>query len=109
MFCAVAGGVTGAQEAAFDAFVARYRQRYGMPLQTYAPYAYDAVMVFAAAMQQAGSSEPSKFLPALAKVRHEGVTGSIAFDRKGDLQNAALTLYTYRSGKKTKLQVLRAR
>lgn len=109
VFCAVAGGVTGAQEAAFDAFVARYRQRYGMPLQTYAPYAYDAVMVFAAAMQQAGSSEPSKFLPALAKVRHEGVTGSIAFDRKGDLQNAALTLYTYRSGKKTKLQVLRAR
>ena len=109
VFCAVAGGVTGAQETAFNAFVERYRQRYGMPLQTYAPYAYDAVMVFAAAMQQAQSSDPSKYLPVLAKVRHEGVTGSIAFDPKGDLSNAALTLYTYRAGKKTKLQVLRAK
>lgn len=109
VFCAVAGGVTGPQEAVFDEFGKRYRQRYGMPLQTYAPYAYDAVMVFAAAMQQAQSSDPSRFLPVLAKIRHEGITGSIAFDSKGDLGNAALTLYTYRAGKKTKLQVLRGK
>lgn len=109
VFCAVAGGVTGPQEAVFTAFVERYRQRYGIPLQTYAPYAYDCVMVFAAAMQQAQSSDPRKFLPVLAKIRHEGITGSIAFDQKGDLRNAALTLYTYRQGKKTKLQVLRSK
>lgn len=109
VFCAVAGGVSGPQEAAFNAFWERYRQRYGIPLQTYAPYAYDAVMVFAAAMQQAQSSEPAKFLPVLAKIRHEGITGSIAFDAKGDLRDAALTLYTYRMGKKTKLQVMRAK
>jgi branched-chain amino acid transport system substrate-binding protein len=35
------------------------------------------------------------------------VTGAIAFDAKGDLRNAAMTLYTYRQGKKVKLQVLR--
>ncbi|MCC2958377.1 branched-chain amino acid ABC transporter substrate-binding protein [Massilia sp. IC2-477] len=107
VFCAVAGGVTGAQEAAFNAFGERFRQRYGHPVETYAPYAYDAVMVFAAAMQKAGSSEPARFLPALAGVKHEGVTGSIAFDPKGDLRNAAMTLYTYRQGKKVKLQVVR--
>jgi branched-chain amino acid transport system substrate-binding protein len=107
VFCVVAGGVDKAQEAGLNAFAQRYRQRFKLPVETYAPYAYDAVMVFAAAMQKANSSDPVKFLPALAAIRYEGVTGSIAFDPKGDLNNAALTLYTYRKGQKTKLQVLR--
>ncbi|HBZ06724.1 MULTISPECIES: branched-chain amino acid ABC transporter substrate-binding protein [Massilia] len=107
VFCVVAGGVTGAEEARYAAFVERYRQRYKIPLQTYAPYAYDATMVLAGAMQQAGSAEPAKVLPLLAKIRHQGVTGTIAFDAKGDLRDAALTLYTYRQGKKVKLQVMR--
>ena len=107
VFCVVAGGVDPGREAGFNAFTERYRQRYKMPVQTYAPYAYDAVMVFAAAMQKAGSSAPAQFLPALAQIQHEGITGTIAFDPKGDLRDAALTLYTYRKGKKTKLQVLR--
>jgi branched-chain amino acid transport system substrate-binding protein len=106
VYCVVAGGVSGAQEAGFNAFTQRYQQRYKIPLQTYAPYAYDAVMVFAKAMQTANSADPAKFLPALAAIQYAGVTGSIAFDPKGDLKNAALTLYTYRKGKKIKLQVL---
>jgi branched-chain amino acid transport system substrate-binding protein len=64
-------------------------------------------MVFAAAMQQADSTDPAKFLPALAKISYHGVTGAIAFDPSGDLHNAALTLYTYRNGKQVKLQVVR--
>ena len=107
VFCVVAGGIEGPQEAGMQAFVQRYQQRYKIPVQTYAPYAYDAVMVFAKAMQTANSSEPAKFLPALAGIEYDGVTGHIAFDPKGDLKNAALTLYTYRKGQKTKLQVLR--
>jgi len=107
VICVVAGGVTGAEEAKFNAFVERYRQRYKMPLQTYAPYAYDSVMVLATAMQQAKSSDPAKYLPFLAKVGYQGITGNIAFDPKGDLKNAALTMYTYRQGKKVKLQVVR--
>lgn len=107
VICVVAGGVSGAEEAKYNAFVERYRQRYKMPLQTYAPYAYDSVMVLAAAMQQAGSAQPAKYLSALAKVQYQGITGKIAFDPKGDLKNAALTMYTYRQGKKVKLQVLR--
>jgi branched-chain amino acid transport system substrate-binding protein len=108
VICAVAGGVSGArEEAGFAAFTERYRQRYKMPLQTYAPYAYDATMVFATAMQQADSTDPARFLPALAKISYHGVTGNIAFDPSGDLHNAALTLYTYRDGRQVKLQVVR--
>jgi branched-chain amino acid transport system substrate-binding protein len=105
--CVVAGGIDGAQASSHAAFTERYRQRFHLPVETYAPYAYDAVMVVAQAMQQAQSAEPAKFLPALAAVRHQGVTGTIAFDAKGDLRNAAMTLFTYRQGKKTLLQVVR--
>nr|WP_314545513.1 branched-chain amino acid ABC transporter substrate-binding protein [uncultured Massilia sp.] len=105
--CVVAGGVTDKEQPALDAFSERYRQRYKIPLQTYAPYAYDAAMVFAAAMQKANSVDPAKFLPALAAIRYQGVTGTIAFDPNGDLRDAALTLYTYRQGKQVRLQVVR--
>ena len=105
--CAVAGGVSGPQEQVYADFVDRYRKRFNLELQTYAPYAYDAVMVLATAMQNAKSSDPAKYLPALARVRYQGVTGAISFDPYGDLTDAAMTLYTYRAGKKVKLQVLR--
>ena len=105
--CAVAGGVTGAQEKAFADFTARYRKTYNLELQTYAPYAYDAVMVLATAMQAAKSFDPAKYIPEISKLHYKGVTGDISFDQFGDLHNAALTLYTYRGGKKTKTEVIR--
>ena len=105
--CAVAGGVSGEQEKGFADFTARYRKTFNLELQTYAPYAYDAVMVLAGAMQRAGSADPAKYLPQLARTRYQGVTGNIAFDAKGDLLDAAMTIYTYRGGKKVKLEVVR--
>lgn len=107
VICVVAGGISKEQQPAYDAFATRYQQRYKLPLQTYAPYAYDAVMVLATAMQQAKSADPARYLPALAKVEYQGITGAIAFDANGDLRNAAMTLFTYRDHKKTMLQVVR--
>jgi branched-chain amino acid transport system substrate-binding protein len=107
VYCAVAGGVTGAQEKTYADFVDRYRKKFNLELQTYAPYAYDAMMVLATAMQNAKSADPAKFIPEIAKIRYQGVTGNIAFDGNGDLLDAAMTLYTYRGGKKTKLDVVR--
>jgi branched-chain amino acid transport system substrate-binding protein len=105
--CAVAGGVSGTQEQVYADFIVRYRKKFNLELQTYAPYAYDAVMVLATAMQNAKSSEPAKYLPELARVRYQGITGAITFDPYGDLTDAAMTIYTYRAGKKTKLEVIR--
>jgi branched-chain amino acid transport system substrate-binding protein len=67
---------------------------------------YDAVMVMAQAMQNAKSAEPAKYLPELKKIKYEGVTGTIQFDQNGDLKDAPLTLFTYKGGKKTKMEVL---
>ena len=88
-------------------FVTRFKAKYNSDIQTYGPYAYDAVMVLAAAMQKAGSAEPAKYLPALKQIRYQGVTGTIEFDKAGDVKHGALTLSTYKGGKKAKLAVLR--
>ena len=84
-------------------FVAKYQ-----PIQLYAPYCYDAVNVMIAAMQKAGSVEPSKYLPALAGISHDGVTAKIQFDEKGDLKGGAVTLYQVRQGKWQPLETLGA-
>ena len=105
--CAEAGGVTGAQEKDMEKFVERYKKRFNMDVQLYAPYVYDAVMVMATAMQKAGSAEPKKYLPELAKIKYDGVTGLIAFDSKGDIKDGSLTLFTYKEGKKEKIAVVK--
>ncbi|MES2114445.1 MAG: branched-chain amino acid ABC transporter substrate-binding protein, partial [Pseudomonadota bacterium] len=90
--CAEAGGVTADQQKGMDDFRARYKQKFNMDVQLYAPYVYDAVMTMATAMADAKSAEPAKYLPYLAKVKYQGVTGLIAFDPKGDIKDGALTL-----------------
>ena len=105
--CAEAGGVTAEQQKNMDDFQARYKKRYNDNVQLYAPYVYDAVMTMAAAMQAANSAEPAKYLPYLAKIKYQGVTGLISFDAKGDIKDGALTLYTYTGGKKTKTEVIK--
>ena len=59
-----------------------------------------------AAMQKADSTNPDKYLPELAKINYDGITGNIAFDERGDMKKAALTLYTFKGGKKTQMMVV---
>jgi len=105
--CAEAGGVDGDFKAPLEKFKADFKAKNGVEVQIYAPYVYDAVNVIAAAMVAAGSSDPAKYLPEVGKVQYKGVTGPIAFDEKGDIKNGALTLYTYRAGKREQLAVVR--
>jgi branched-chain amino acid transport system substrate-binding protein len=105
--CAEAGGVPAELQKNMDDFRARYKKKYGQEVQLYAPYVYDAIMTMAAAMQQANSAEPAKYLPVLAKIKHQGVTGAIEFDQYGDIKDGALTLFTYKGGNKTKMEVVK--
>ena len=104
--CAEAGGVKGDQEKVMADFSARFKKKFGVDVQLYSPYVYDAVMVMATAMQNAKSSDPAKYLPELKKIKYQGVTGLIQFDDKGDIKDGALTLFTYKGGKKTKMDVI---
>ncbi|MBL8359305.1 MAG: branched-chain amino acid ABC transporter substrate-binding protein [Rubrivivax sp.] len=106
--CAEAGGVEGAAKKSMDDFYAAFKKKYNADVQVYAPYVYDAVNVMVAAMVKAGSADPAKYLPVLAKTEgYKGVTGTIAFDEKGDIKNGALTLYTYKGGKREQIAVVR--
>jgi branched-chain amino acid transport system substrate-binding protein len=106
--CAEAGGVEGTQKAGMDKFYADYKKKFGSDVQVYAPYVYDALNVMVAAMVKAGSAEPAKYLPVLAKTEgYKGVTGTISFDEKGDVKNGALTLFTYKDGKREQIAVVR--
>ncbi|WP_298824895.1 branched-chain amino acid ABC transporter substrate-binding protein [uncultured Piscinibacter sp.] len=107
VICAEAGGVEGEQKAGMEKFKADFKKKFNADVQIYAPYVYDAVMVMADSMVKAGSAEPAKYLPVLAKANYKGVTGTIAFDEKGDIKNGALTLFTYKGGKREQIAVVR--
>jgi branched-chain amino acid transport system substrate-binding protein len=104
--CAEAGGVTPEKAAGLEDFKKRFKQKFGVDVQLYAPYVYDAVNVMVAAMQKADSTDPEDYLPELKKISYEGVTGNISFDERGDMKQAALTLYTFKNGQKTQMMVV---
>jgi len=106
--CAEAGGVDGALKKGMDDFGAKFKKRFNDDVKLYSPYVYDAVYVMVDAMQRAKSTEPAKYLPELAKTSgYKGVTGTISFDAKGDIKNGALTLYTFKGGKRDQIAVVR--
>jgi len=109
--CAEAGGVDEKDAKAkksMDDFKVKFKKKFNADVQIYAPYVYDAVMVMADAMVKANSADPAKYLPVLAKTSgHQGVTGTISFDEKGDIKNGALTLYTYKGEKRDMIAVVR--
>ena len=107
VICAEAGGVEPQQQKAMDDFRLAYQRKFGIEVLTYAPYAYDALMTMVGAMQQAGSTDPRVYLPALAKIRHQGVTGIVAFDERGDVRDGKLTIYTFRGGKRQRVTVIK--
>jgi len=79
-------------------FKDKFTAKYGA-IQIYAPYAYDATRTLIEAMVKADSTEPAKYLPELAKIQRQGVSGPISFDEKGDLKNGPITLYVVKDGK----------
>ena len=81
------------------AFAAKYKSRYNQDIGLYTPYFYDGVMVIAAAMKAANSTDPTRYLPALAKIKYAGVTADIEFDKNGDLAKGLLTIFEVKNGK----------
>jgi len=111
VICAEAGGIDAKDAAAvkaMDDFKAKFKAKFNADVQIYAPYVYDATNLMVAAMVKAGSADPAKYLPVLAKTAgYKGVTGTISFDNKGDVKNGALTLRSYVGGKQTNIGVVR--
>ena len=87
---------------------ARYKNKYGEEVKQYAPCAYEAVLIFADAMVKAGSAEPAKYLPVLARTDgYKGVIGNVSFDPKGAIKNGSLTLYSLKGATRYQTSVVR--
>ncbi|WP_454744080.1 branched-chain amino acid ABC transporter substrate-binding protein [Cupriavidus necator] len=81
-------------------FAKRYKAKFNAEPTTYAPYSYDGTMALMKAMTTAGTSDPAKYLPILAKSDIKGVTTNhLAYDTYGDLREATITVYQADNGK----------
>lgn len=80
-------------------FMEKYKAKFNVEVELFAPMAYDAVMVFADTMKRAGSTDPAQLLAEVGKTSYQGVIGPIAFDEKGDLKNGPITVYVVKSDK----------
>lgn len=97
------GGLSIAKMPGGPAWKARYDVKYPGQFQVYSPYTYDATFVLVDAMKRANSTDPKVYLPKLLETNLNGVTAVIAFEPNGELKNPAMTLSTYKDGKKVAL------
>jgi len=80
-------------------FGGKYKAKWNQDVVLYAPQGYDAFNVFIEAMRKAGSTESAKFLPELARIEYNGITGPIKFDEKGDIKDGPITMFKAVGGK----------
>ncbi len=59
-------------------------------------------------MKTADSADPAKYLPALARLSYQGVTGTVAFDENGDIKGGRITVYQVKDGKWEALETVGA-
>lgn len=81
-----------------DAYKAKYNQPFAT---TFSGYAYDAVMMAAAAIEKAQSTEPQEIAAALKEIgkRYPGVTGQIEFDADNQRADQPYAVLKYTGGK----------
>lgn len=87
-------------------FLARFKAKYNVEVELFAPFGYDAVNVFIDAMKRAGSTDPAKFLPEVGKTKINGIIGPIAFDEKGDIKDGPITIFAVKGGKWEPLEIV---
>jgi branched-chain amino acid transport system substrate-binding protein len=80
-------------------FVARYREKYGSPPDTFSALGYDAARLLADAIKRAGSSDSKALRDALAGTTgFSGVTGQISFDANRNASKPGL-IVTVKDGR----------
>jgi branched-chain amino acid transport system substrate-binding protein len=88
-------------------FARKYEARFHQPLQVYAPFSYDAVYIIVDAMKRANSTDAAKVLAAMPSTDYKGVIGETSFTAQGDLKHGAISVFSYKDGKKILLDVVR--
>jgi branched-chain amino acid transport system substrate-binding protein len=95
-------------QAAGRKFLDGYKAAFKIDPILYAPFTYDATHLLIAAMKKADSSDPAKYLPVLATISHDGASGNIQFDDKGDRKDAEMTIFAMKGGKIAPIAIIKS-
>ncbi|MFN7887756.1 MAG: ABC transporter substrate-binding protein, partial [Betaproteobacteria bacterium] len=96
--CSMAGEAVEKMAKGAD-FVANFKKRFNADVQVYSPYSYDAVYVITDAIKRAGSADRAAITAAMPATDYPGVTGTIAFDDKGDIKGGAISMFQVKGDK----------
>jgi branched-chain amino acid transport system substrate-binding protein len=88
-------------------FQKKYKERFNIDVDIYAPFSYDAVYVIVDAMKRANSAETAKILAVMPQTNFEGLIGNIAFEDNGDLRDGIITIYDYKDKKRSVLEIIK--
>jgi branched-chain amino acid transport system substrate-binding protein len=93
-FCALGGPVLASTEAG-RTFKAEYAKRYNTDPLTYSSSMYDGVMLLAAAVKDANSTDVQNVRASLLRIGLKGAAGHYSFNDNHDLKESPITIYTF--------------
>lgn len=102
VFCAQGGSMLDKTNEG-PAFKAKFKKRFSLDADAYAASFYDQMMLIGASMQKAQSIEPNKVSAEMQKGSYKGVAGTYAYDDKGNMKQAPITVYTFKNETPTPL------
>ena len=92
------GGALLEKAASGPAFKAKFKKRFNAEPDVYASAYYDAVLMYAASMQKVNSIDPAKVGADISAGSYKGVSGTYAFDAKGDMKSSPVTIFSFKNG-----------
>ncbi|SFB77146.1 ABC-type branched-chain amino acid transport system, substrate-binding protein [Polaromonas sp. OV174] len=96
VFCAQGGSMLDKAKEG-PAFKAKYKKRFNLEADTYAAPFYDQTLFIVEAMQKANSTDPIKVGAEIYKSSYNGVAGTYAYDEKGNMKQAPVTVSTFKN------------
>ncbi len=103
VYCAMGGAILD-KVAAGPAFKAAYKKRFNQDPDAYAASFFDQTLFLATTMSKLGTIDSAKVSAELHKASYKGIVTTYAYDDKGNLQKAPITVYGFKAGVPVPLQ-----
>jgi ABC-type branched-subunit amino acid transport system substrate-binding protein len=103
VFCAQGGAILD-KVAAGPAFKEAYKKKFSQDPDAYAASFYDQTLFVATTMAKLGTTDSTKVSAELHKASYKGIVTTYAYDDKGNLQKAPITVYGFKAGMPTPVQ-----
>ncbi|WP_432728537.1 branched-chain amino acid ABC transporter substrate-binding protein [Variovorax sp. W6] len=96
VFCAQGGSILEKAQSG-PAFKEKFKKRFNIDPDAYAASYYDQVLFIGESMKKANSIDPDKVGAELYKTTYKGVAATYAYDDKGNMKQAPITVFTFKN------------